>query len=84
MLTSSRKEFCKEVVMWRTLQHPNVLPLIGAMMSHGHLAMISEWMVNKNINDFLKEHVHVNRITLVGVNDRFLIAASFTITKSSS
>ena len=55
--------------MWKALQHPNVLPLIGAMMqmSEGHFAMISEWMVNGNIGDFVKAHPDVNRITLVSL-----------------
>ena len=29
-------------------------------------AMVSEWMVNGNINDFVKAHPDANRIELVG------------------
>ena len=50
---------------WKTLRHPNVLPLIGVTMSEGHFAMISEWMMNGNINDFVKTHPDVNRLELV-------------------
>jgi serine/threonine protein kinase len=53
--------------MWKTLQHPNVLALIGVMMSEAHFAMISEWMVNGNINDFVKARPDVNRIALVSL-----------------
>jgi hypothetical protein len=34
-------------------------------MSEGHFAMISEWMMNGNINNFVKTHPDVNRLELV-------------------
>ena len=52
--------------MWKTLRHPNVLPLMGVMISGNQFAMISDWMVNGNIGDFTKEHPDANRIALVG------------------
>lgn len=60
------QKFCKEVVVWKTLHHPNVLPLIGVKMSENEFAMISDWMANGNINDFIRAHPGINRITLVG------------------
>ena len=58
--------FCKEVVTWRSLQHPNVLPLLGAIMTEGRFAMVSEWMTNGNINKFISENQSANRFELVG------------------
>ena len=52
--------------MWKTLRHPNVLPLTGVMISENQFAMISDWMANGNICDFIKAYPDVNRITLVG------------------
>jgi len=46
--------FCKEVVTWKSLRHPNVLPLLGVTMGENLLAMVSEWMVNGNITEFIK------------------------------
>ncbi|KAF9793333.1 kinase-like domain-containing protein, partial [Thelephora terrestris] len=60
-----RKVFCKEVVMWRFLQHPNVLPLKGVMMSQNRFAMVLEWMKNGDINDFIEAHPDVNRLELL-------------------
>jgi hypothetical protein len=57
-------------VTWKTLRHPNILPLIGVMMSETQFAMISDWMVNGNINDFVKAHPDVNRLELVGFSLR--------------
>ena len=50
---------------WRTLQHPNVLPLIGVMMTETQFTMISEWMENGNINEFVKANPNANRLALV-------------------
>jgi len=64
------QRFCKEVMTWKTLRHPNVLPLIGVMMSETQFAMISDWMVNGNINDFVKAHPDANRLELVSSSFR--------------
>jgi hypothetical protein len=53
-------------VTWKTLRHPNVLPLVGVTMSEGRFAMISDWMAYGNINDFVKAHPDANRLDLVG------------------
>ena len=50
---------------WKSLRHPNVLPLLGVTMSDEHFAMVSEWMVNGNINEFVKAHGDENRFDLV-------------------
>ena len=66
VLIAATQRFCKEVVMWKTLDHQNVLPLLGARMERRHFVMISEWMDNGNINEFVKAHRGVNRFELVG------------------
>lgn len=45
-----------------------MLPLLGVMMEKPFslFAMASEWMVNGNINEFIKAHQDVNRFELVG------------------
>ena len=50
---------------WKTLRHPNVLPLLGVIMGNRHFAMISEWMVRGNIKEFTKANRDVNRFELV-------------------
>ncbi|KAF9781372.1 kinase-like domain-containing protein [Thelephora terrestris] len=53
-----RKRFCKEVVMWKNLSHPNVLTLIGVpvTLEEGRFSVASEWMVNGNIMDYVSAH----------------------------
>lgn len=57
--------FCREVVTWRSLQHPNVLPLLGVTVTEDHLVMVSEWMNNGDINEFLEKNTDVDRLELV-------------------
>ena len=59
---------------WKALRHPNVLPLIGVSMSETQFAMVSDWMVNGNINIFVKTHPNVNRIELVNGSSRVLLS----------
>ena len=52
-------------MVWSTLRHPNVLPLLGATMTDVQFVMVSEWMVNGNINEFLKVNPNADRLGLV-------------------
>ena len=52
--------------MWKYLRHPNVLPLVGVTMTETRFEMVSGWMDNGNINDFVKVHPDVDRFELVG------------------
>ena len=42
-------------------------------MSETRFAMISDWMVNGNINDFVKAHPDVDRLGLVGFSRGVLL-----------
>jgi serine/threonine protein kinase len=52
-------------VPWKALRHPNVLPLLGVIMTETKFAMVSEWMSNGNINEFITAHQDANRFELV-------------------
>ena len=51
--------------MWNTLRHPNVLPLLGVTMTVNLFVMVSEWMVEGNISEFVKAHPDADRLGLV-------------------
>jgi len=67
MIVVITQMFCKEVVTWKSLCHPNVLPLLGVTMGKKVFAMVSEWMINGNINEFVEAHTDANRFELVGL-----------------
>ena len=74
------QRFCREGVAWKHLRHPNILPLIGVTVSNQRFAMVSAWMENGNINEFVRKDQHVNRIELVRVtlNSNWSIANSLS------
>jgi len=60
------QQFCKEVVLWSTLSHPNVMKLAGVYgdMREGQFITVAEWMSHGNIIEFIKNN-HTNRLELV-------------------
>ncbi|KIK68198.1 hypothetical protein GYMLUDRAFT_154178, partial [Collybiopsis luxurians FD-317 M1] len=53
-----RQQFCHEALVWRQLQHPNILPLLGVNIDifHPSFCLISPWMDNGDIITFLKRN----------------------------
>ena len=62
----NQKTFCKEAVMWKSLKHPNILPLLGATVSPSQL--VSAFMPAGDLSKYLPKNPDTNRIELVGVN----------------
>ena len=60
------QRFCKEVVLWGTFSHPNILKLVGVQdgTNGRQFAIVSEWMSNGNIMEFI-ENNPANRLDLV-------------------
>ena len=50
---------------WKSLEHPNVLSLMGVTMSEAQFAMVSDWMANGSISEFVGANPDVNRLELV-------------------
>ncbi|KAK7001927.1 kinase domain-containing protein [Favolaschia claudopus] len=48
------KEFGAEALIWRQLCHPNVLPFFGLYYIEQRLCLISPWMENGHIMEFLR------------------------------
>ena len=57
--------FCKEVVMWRRISHPNVVPFLGVLETPTPLCMVSEWMPNGNVRDYVRRDPEASRLQLV-------------------
>ena len=66
VLITPPQQFCKEVVLWSALSHPNILKLAGVQgdMERGQFVTVSEWMAHGNIMEYIKKN-HVNRLELV-------------------
>ncbi|KAG8916689.1 hypothetical protein FRC03_009302 [Tulasnella sp. 419] len=57
------KHFYREIFLWRTLNHPNVVPLLG-FMTDTSPALISPWYPNGNLNHYITTHKHADRWSL--------------------
>jgi hypothetical protein len=51
--------------MWKRLTHPNVLPLLGVTLAP--LQLVSNWMTDGDLLDYIKKHSDADRLGLVGV-----------------
>jgi len=49
-------------------------------MSKAQFAMVSDWMANGNINDFVKARPDANRLELVGPTHSLTVLASSSLT----
>ncbi|KDQ50226.1 hypothetical protein JAAARDRAFT_200120 [Jaapia argillacea MUCL 33604] len=54
-----------EALVSQRLRHPNIVPVFGLSEFNGRLCMVSEWMSNGNLLDFVKEHSDVDRVKLI-------------------
>ena len=82
LANAPEQRFCKEVVTWNALRHPNVLSLLGVITDEDQFAMVSEWMTNGNINEFTKANGEVNRFELARL--RFPFKLTLLTTPSNS
>ena len=50
--------------MWRYISHPNIVPFIGILEAPAPL-MVSEWMPNGNVRDYVGKDPGTSRLQLV-------------------
>ncbi|CAE6444362.1 unnamed protein product [Rhizoctonia solani] len=55
------KNTARELYVWSKCDHPNVMKLIGVAQFRNQLAMVSAWMDNGNMREFLRRHPQTNR-----------------------
>jgi len=69
----STKQLCWEVLIWKRLSHPNVLPLLGVSVSRDpqYFRIVSEWMPNGNVMEYIRSNPQTNRLRLVSPAIRF-------------
>ena len=81
LLTSTQTLF-QEAVVWKRLEHQNIVPFLGITPSP--LQLISEWMSGGDLTEHIKKHLGADRIALVGhspsVPDTMLTPATSCLT----
>jgi len=56
--------FCKEAVVWKRLNHPNIVPFMGVTFEP--LQLVSEWMPGGELREYVKKDRDTDLISLVG------------------
>ncbi|KAJ7713718.1 kinase-like domain-containing protein [Mycena olivaceomarginata] len=60
------KEFGREALIWRQLCHPNLLPFFGLHCLDNRLCLVSPWLENGNVMEFLrKKPLNIDRLSLI-------------------
>lgn len=62
----SNQRFYREIVGWKYVSHPNVVPFLGISESLFPFCIISPWLPNGNILEYVGKRQEVNRFRLVG------------------
>ena len=57
------KQFCKEAVVWKQLNHPNIVPFKGITFDPPQL--ISEWMPGGELRDYVRNNRDADLVALV-------------------
>lgn len=58
----------REIIIWGQLQHPNILPFYGVYHlndAEERICLVSPWMENGTLVDYLKACPDANRLLLV-------------------
>ncbi|CUA78464.1 putative WD repeat-containing protein alr3466 [Nostoc sp, PCC 7120] [Rhizoctonia solani] len=59
------KRAARELFLWSKMDHPNVHRLLGVIMFRGqYLGMVSEWMHNGNLHEYLRKQPSADRYQL--------------------
>ncbi|CAE6482147.1 unnamed protein product [Rhizoctonia solani] len=58
------KRATRELACWCFPKHQNILPVLGFAVIRGHLAMVSPWMKNRRITDYIENNPSVDRLEL--------------------
>ncbi|KDQ16276.1 hypothetical protein BOTBODRAFT_258809 [Botryobasidium botryosum FD-172 SS1] len=53
--------------IWKDLRHPNILPFIGTVTLHLKEYLVSPWMENGNLHDYLKRNQHNSGLNFVAL-----------------
>ena len=70
------QRFCREIIAWKHLSHPNILPLLGVSISANthRFHILTEWMPNGNIMQYAESNPAANRLRVVSTLPTFFAA----------
>ena len=76
-LLTNTQTLYREAVVWKRLEHQNIVPFLGITSSP--LQLISEWMPGGDLMEYIKRHPDADSLGLVGVPLLWLILPSLPL-----
>jgi len=64
-LDKIKRRFYREIIGWKYVSHPNVLPFHGVSEALFPFCIITPWLSNGNIIEYTKKNQRVNRLQLL-------------------
>ena len=66
--SSINQAFCRKALLWRQLHHPRILPLLCMTpYTRPRFCLVSPWMHNGNVNQFLRKHPTSDKLKMVSI-----------------
>ena len=73
-------------MIWKRLKHPNIVPLLGVTLLEADdegdiitpLQLISDWMPDGNLQNYIKKNPDMDRVGVVGVPPVVIIPCLLT------
>ncbi|CAE6465043.1 unnamed protein product [Rhizoctonia solani] len=63
---SRKQPFSRELILWRNLSHPNILPLLGVVcLKNAYLGMASPYMANGSAPGFIAQNPKANVLQIL-------------------
>lgn len=59
------RSFARELRIWTNLNHPNILPCLGFAVDGNSPRLVSQWMENGNLIQYLEKNPGTNRMDMV-------------------
>ena len=57
--------FYREVIVWKRLQHPNIVPFLGVPATMLPFEIVCGWMENGTITEYVRKNPDIDRASLV-------------------
>ena len=70
------RSFARELKIWTELNHRNVLPCLGFAEYNNSPTLVSEWMENGNVIEFLTNNINTDRLKMVCIFALFVMKAA--------
>ncbi|KAG8730651.1 hypothetical protein FRC10_002451, partial [Ceratobasidium sp. 414] len=63
-LVGGAKNIAREIYAWSKLRHPNILELVGLSTFRGQISIVSSWMENGTLPEYVSKNPEANRFQL--------------------